>query len=93
MNAVVGVVLFVVIFVGVNVAIRFVFGLVRRSRLDAWLAEQRLHTLDARVTYRAWGHTWAVPFRIRVRDPGGRESEGTLWTTGRVLHKVWVDWD
>ena len=93
MHVVAGLALTFLILVALNVALRFLFGLVRRSRVIRWVEAEGLHVLDLRLSYRSWVYPWAVSFRVRVRDPGGHDAEGTAWATGALRRQVWMDWD
>jgi hypothetical protein len=93
MEVVANLALLLAVIVALNGCLRFLFGAMRRSRVLRWVEAQGLHVLDLRLSYRSWVYRSAVPYRLRVRDPGGHESEGTAWATGVLLRQVWVDWD
>lgn len=85
--------MFAAVLLAANTSVRFLLAIVRRPLVEKWAQEHRLVLLDVRPAFFVFHYTASMPFRISVRDPGGRETKGIAWATGWLRRRVWVEWE
>ena len=92
MTVVIGFLLFIAIFFGVNTAIRFLLARPFARRARRRLTGDNLDVERLRVSWFSYQHMAAVPFRVEAVDPAGHRVTGIAWA-GYLPRRVWIEWD